>query len=108
MGQAWFSLTYNLLYLIPQSASIFTGLSFIKKHKTKWFFRIVPSMSIAVTFIMILIFRVIGFFSENANLKDLYINLIIIIIMNMIFSTIIGLNIYSKIKKIFHIKDPNR
>jgi hypothetical protein len=107
LANIWFSLSYNLLFFIPQTLAILISLRYLHKKKTKMFFRLSPSISIISTFLMILFFKYINFFSRDADLKNLYINLLIILTMNIIFATIISLNIYSKVKKKFHIIDPN-
>ena len=107
-ARLWFSLAYNLLYLVPQSISIFISLGFLRKKKLNWFFRIIPSSSILFTFVLILIFMSIRFFPENVDLRQLYIHFLIILIMNIMFSVIVALNIFSKAKTMMHITDPNK
>jgi hypothetical protein len=92
-----FSITYNLLYLIPQSTAIFLGMFIIKKSP-KWFIRLVPSICVITTFFMILIFKFANYFPKEVNVKNLYIFLFIIITMNVIFVLVMMIKIMSKIK----------
>lgn len=108
LAKMWFASTYNLLYFIPQSVAVLIALFFLKVKDPAWFFRIGPSACLIITFIMILIFRRISFFPANIDLKNLYINLLIIMVMNIVFTVIVSLNIYSKMKILFKIRNPNK
>lgn len=98
-----FALIFNLLYFIPQSLSIFTGLHLLKNNKSKtinhkkskWFLRIPPPLSVIITVGMILGLYYSEFFANDLNPSNLYITFIIIIMMNILFSAIMTINIYT-------------
>jgi hypothetical protein len=100
-----FALAFNLLYFVPQFMGIFLGLHALRsKHskkitekKVKWFLRIPAPMTMLATAVLIVTYFKMGFFPEGVNLQNLYIIFVIIIIMNLLFSIIMTLSIYSMI-----------
>ena len=67
----------------------------ITETKTRWFLRIPAPISVVMTAILIVMYFLLGFFPKTADLKQMYIVIIIIIIMNLIFSVIMTLNIFT-------------
>ncbi len=108
-----FSLAFNLLYFFPQFFGIFIGLHLLKKRnsknitpeKAKWFLRVPTPATAVMTSVLIVLYFVLGFFPDDVNLMQLYIIFIIIIILNIMFSVIMTINVYTMMKtKIMHIK----
>ena len=108
-----FSLAFNLLYFIPQFSGIFIGLHLLKKknsrkitpEKAKWFLRVPTPVTVVMTSILIIMFFRLGFFPEDVKLMQLYIIFMIIIGLNIIFSVIMTINIYTMMKtKIMHLE----
>jgi len=108
LAKIWFSLSYNVLYLFPQTLSVFISLLAMKIKNTRWLFRIGPSASVFFTFVLIVMLKAINFFPKTTDGKSLYINMLIILAMNIIFTIIVTLNIFSKMKDVFKITDPNK
>ncbi len=106
LASIFFSLAFNLLYFVPQFSGILIGLHILRsrKHprisrkKLKWFLRIPIPVSVVMTSILIILYFRQGFFSPEADLQKLYILFVIIILMNLIFSFIMTLNIYTMIR----------
>ncbi len=100
-----FSLAFNLLYFIPQFTGIFIGLHTLRNRskqkitseKVKWFLRIPAPIAVLTTLAMIIVYFLSGFFSSGADLKQLYILFIIIMLMNIVFSVIMTINIYAQL-----------
>ena len=114
LAKFFFSLAFNLLYFVPQFLGVFIALNFLRNDKkkmnhknAKWFLRLPAPISVIVTSIMVISYFVLGFFPSDVNLNDLYIIFIIIILLNVLFSLIMTINIYSvfdyKMNKISHI-----
>ena len=106
LSKILFSLAFNLLYFIPQFLGIFLGLHTLKKRgskkitpeKVKWFLRIPTPSAVIITAIMIFLYFRFGFFPEDVDLMQLYIIFVIMIVLNIMFTLIMTVNIYSMMK----------
>ncbi len=103
LAKLLFSFAFNLLYLIPQFMGLFLGLHFLKGKKSlkldpvraRWFLRLPAPIAVVATAALIVAYLQMGFFPADVDLKDLYIIFIIIILMNLLFSLVLTINIYS-------------
>ncbi|MFW5852738.1 MAG: hypothetical protein ACOCUR_01800 [Nanoarchaeota archaeon] len=106
LSKIFFSLAFNLLYLIPQFTGIFIGLHLLKKkgtsnvtpEKAKWFLRIPAPVTVITTGILIAVYFMMGFFPQDVDVRNLYIILMIITSLNLMFALVMTINIYAVMK----------
>ncbi|MFP4656077.1 MAG: hypothetical protein ACLFNK_00685 [Candidatus Woesearchaeota archaeon] len=112
LAKFFFSLAFNLLYLVPQFSGVFFGLHFLKRRgtakidpiKAKWFLRLPAPISVVMTAILILLYFWLGFFPSDLDLKKLYILFIIVILINLLFSLVMTINIYAMLNRKIRMK----